>query len=280
MYPTDGGQSQGNCEVGCDNNWNFGGGGIYGGNVTEVEIINNLTNPCAKSIFEGLRIEMIKKNILQQVMQPTPKVNLTFAESILKLFNDSNTFNLSITNGNLNNSGGSTIGSSITIGDAYLKSATSLSIARTMIHEMVHAYLNTKYANFIDLNDWDFKIAMDKYATDNGFNPNGTAVEKNRFHHEFMGQYVDAMAISLVSWDQKYGTGGITRTDSRGHQTLDWEYYKSMAYGGLYYEDSYGNQIATDSFKALVPNKSDRDIIKNILKNEQDGNGSSKGTKC
>lgn len=53
-----------------------------------------------------------------------------------------------------------------------------------------------------------------------------------------------------------------------------------MAYGGLYYKDSAGNQIETDSFKALVPNESDRKNIRNILKNEQDGNGKSKGTKC
>ncbi|WP_163518139.1 hypothetical protein [Gelidibacter japonicus] len=44
MYPTDGGQNQGNYEVGCENNWNFGGGAIYGGEVDfDLEIINELT---------------------------------------------------------------------------------------------------------------------------------------------------------------------------------------------------------------------------------------------
>ena len=121
---------------------------------------------------------------------------------------------------------------------------------------------------------------MDKYAMDNGSKPDGTAIEKNKFQHDFMGQYVDAMAISLVSWDLKYGTGGITKKDSTGADILNWEYYRNMAYGGLYYKDSAGNQIETDSFKALVPNESDRKNIRNILKNKQDGKGKSKVTKC
>ncbi|WP_027127529.1 hypothetical protein [Gelidibacter mesophilus] len=131
---------------------------------------------------------MIKKDLLQEIMKPTSKVNLTFAESILKLFNDSNTFNLSINNDNLKkNVNGRTIGASITIGNDYLKKATDLSIARTMVHEMVHAYLGVKYANYITLNDWDFKNEMDKYATDNGYNPEGTAIEKTDFTMNLWG---------------------------------------------------------------------------------------------
>ncbi|WP_027127528.1 hypothetical protein [Gelidibacter mesophilus] len=95
-----------------------------------------------------------------------------------------------------------------------------------------------------------------------------------------MGQYVDAMAISLVSWDVKYGGGGVKTKDLSGNDVLNWGYYRSIAFGGLYYQDTTGNNAETDSFKALVPNKSDRDKIKNILKNEQDGNANAKGKKC
>ena len=290
MYPGGGGGGPSSCEVGCDgNNWNFGSGASLPvlpcangyvrdayGNCVAVKVINNLTNPCAKTIFSQLEIEMIKKDLLQKIMKPTQNVNLTFAESILKLFNDSNTFNLSIANGYLEDANGSTSGASITISDSYLKNATQLSIARTMIHETVHAYLNVKYHNFIALDDWDFKTLMEKYAMDNGI----ANINSNEFHHEFMGQYVDAMAASLLIWDEKYGTGGIKTKDSTGNDVLDWEYYRSMAFGGLNYEDSAGNQIETDSFKALVPYKSDRDKIKNLLINEQNGNSKSKGTKC
>lgn len=59
---------------------------------------------------------------------------------------------------------------------------------------------------------------------------------------------------------------------------------QSMAHGGLFFEktDVNGNQIQveTESFKALVPNQSDRDKIRNILINEQDGNSNAQGEKC
>lgn len=176
--------------------WDYGSGDAYESEIEEDEIKNNLTNPCANSIFKELEVEMIKKNLLKEIMQPTAKISLTFAESILKLFNDSDTFNLSITNGYLKEANGSTSGASITISDSYLKSATNLSIARTMIHEMVHAYLNVKYGNALSFdNGMDFRLKMEKYAKDNGI----PDINSNKFHHEFMGQYVDAMAISLLS---------------------------------------------------------------------------------
>lgn len=126
-----------------------------------------------------------------------------------------------------------------------------------------------------------FKAAMDKYATDNGYKPNGTNDERNRFQHEFMAQYIDAMAISLVSWDEKYGTGGIKTKDASGNDILDWEYYRNMAYSGQFQVDEFDNiSSENDSFKALVPNVNERkDIVKKIL-NEQKGNNNAKGTKC
>lgn len=53
-------------------------------------------------------------------------------------------------------------------------------------------------------------------------------------------------------------SNGSTK-DSSGIDVLNWEYYRSLAFGGLYYQDTTGNQAETDSFKALVPNKTDRD---------------------
>ncbi|MFD0834672.1 hypothetical protein ACFQ0I_02765 [Mariniflexile aquimaris] len=254
--------------------------------VVDDKIINNLTNPCANSIFTQLDTEMLKKDILNKVMNTPNGVQLTFAESILKLFNDSDTFNFTIQNNNTLDEGknASTTGGYTTLSDSYLRGATQLSIARTIIHEMVHAYLNVKYSNFIALNDWSFKDAMDKYAKDNGI----TDINSNEFHHDYMGQYVDAMAISLANWDGQYGTGGIYVKDSNGNNLLDsnkepmfdWEYYRSMAFAGLNYKDSNGNLVETESFKTLVPNQSDRDKIKNIVINEQDGKSNAKGTKC
>jgi hypothetical protein len=53
-----------------------------------------------------------------------------------------------------------------------------------------------------------------------------------------------------------------------------------MAFGGLFYTDSDGNIVETDSFIALVSDPKDRHEIKIILENEQDGNTEAKGSKC
>ncbi len=225
---------------------------------------SKLTNPCAKIIFSGLKTEMIKKDLLKKFMVTPNGIKLTFAEEILKLFNDSNTFDLTIENGSLTNSNGSTSGTKIIIDNSYLKKATQLSIARTMIHEMVHAFLNVKYSQPIDAG-FDFRQKMELYTQESGCDIN----DVERFHHEFMGQYVNAIAISLYNWDSKYGTGG----------NLGWDYYKFMAFGGLYFEEN-GITQETYSFQVLIPKQTDRDKIKNILKNEQDGNSNSKGEKC
>lgn len=139
-----------------------------------------------------------------------------------------------------------------------------------MIHESVHAYIlyNIKPRVNSMFRD-DIKVYADKYPV------------PNRYHHEFMGEYVKAMAVSLYTWDKNNGGGN-----------LGWDYYKAMAYGGLFYakkdlngevlKDPQGNVIIeeTDSFKKLEPIKNQRDRIKQILINEQQGNANAKGNKC
>lgn len=106
--------------------------------------------------------------------------------------------------------------------------------------------------------------------------------DKNTFHHEFMGQYVDAMAFSLYSWDKNHGTGG----------DLGWDYYRSMAFAGLSYlkVDANNNPILdengqkiyldTDSFIELVPSIEERNRIKKISINEATGNQDAESEKC
>lgn len=135
-----------------------------------------------------------------------------------------------------------------------------------MIHESVHAYINGLYYRSSSLQSLSFGQKLRKYAEDNGFTDmNGT------LHHNFMGQYVDAMAYSLFEWDKEYGTGG----------NLGWEYYQSMSYAGMFQVDPSGNIAAEiDTFKELKPNPSDRQAIADIIMNEQKGNKDAKGTKC
>jgi len=95
-----------------------------------------------------------------------------------------------------------------------------------------------------------------------------------------MGQYIDAIAYSLYEWDKDYGTGKNLMNITNSDDLLGWDYYYSMAFGGMFYKDSNGNIIETDSFIELIPNQTDRNLIIQILYDEQEGNSNSKGTKC
>ena len=231
-------------------------------------IFNELTNPCAKTIFTELENGIFKDHPLKPEVQ-VPINNsetLNFSEAILKLFNNSEHTHLTIQNGDTGNANAHTKGATITIGDTYLKHATKLSIARTMIHEAVHAYLNASYSHVVELNSFSLHQKMERYAIDNGYD-----LGSNLFHHNFMGQYVHAMAYSLYEWDKTYGTGG----------NLGWKYYKSMVYSGMFQVDPNGNMITEiDTFKELVPNAIDRQEIVDIILNEHHGNNDAKGTKC
>lgn len=241
-------------------------------------IINRLSNKCAKNIFTQLENGIYKNHPLKPEVQiSNPNISeLNFSETILKLFNVSDQTNYTIQNSNITDANAKTdnITNVTTISNSYLQNATTLSIARTMIHEQVHAYLNSVYYGRKDISYKPFQDKLRRFANEGGFS------DLNRFHHEFMGQYVDAIAYSLYEWDRVYGSGKDLSNISSPDDLLGWDYYHSMAFGGLYYEDANGNQIETDSFKKLVPKKSDRDKIKQILEDEQNGSNAAKGKKC
>ncbi len=242
-------------------------------------IINNLTNSCARTIFEQLRSETSSININRPEIHLKIKNKdrtLNFSAAILKLFHESSETHYTIQNGELSNTNAQTINSITTISNNYLRNATTLSIARTMIHEQIHAYLEAMRTWKKDFRYRDFYFMLKQFYEDN----NREYGDNNpRYHHEFMGQYVDAMAYSLYQWDKNYGSG-VGKNVMRPDDLLGWDYYKSMAYAGLVYKDEQGNYQDTDSFKELVPNQTDRNRIKNIIVNESEGKSRTKGTKC
>jgi hypothetical protein len=256
-------------------------GNNYIGCFEELEdnIKNELTDPCARAIFTELENGLYVDDILSPEMQVPISdlgdfLNLNFSESILSLFNGSGTFDFIILNGTPSNpiANASTDTDLIstnpnrwnvttTINNIYLANATQLSIARTMIHELVHGYL------LASSNELDFTIAMTMYASENGIDTSDT----NAFHHEFMGQYINAIAYSLYEWDKDYGTGG----------NLGWDYYYAMAFSGQFQTNSSNIIVSTtDSFLELVPNLADRQNIVNIIINEQINNNDAQGTDC
>lgn len=249
---------------------------MNGGEVDfDEQVINNLENICAKNIFTEIEDGIYEENLFSpEVEILTQSITLNFAEHILMMFNNIPIFSYNISNSDINGVNASTGFSQgniyTTLSNNYLQNATSLSIARTIIHELVHAYLSARYFLPVTTNSFSFSQAMKDFAIENGYNPDGSAVEQNLFHHEFMGQYVDAIAYSLYEWDKDYGTGG----------NLGWDYYRSMSFGGLYYYDQSNNLVYTDSFIELVPDAAERTAIINIITNEQNGTNQALGTNC
>lgn len=133
-----------------------------------------------------------------------------------------------------------TKGFDITLNEDYVSNATDLAIARTIIHESLHAYIEFIYHTqlFSDLRE-----SLSYLLEQNGDNPN-TA------QHILMTQnFVDAIANSLESWDDS--------------SLIDNSYYYFMSW-------SWG-MIGTPAYNALNNN-----IQTNIINaNTNEGNVSS-----
>ncbi len=235
-----------------------------------VKVVNKLTDACASQIFEELKAGLYKIDPNKPEVI-TPNGNLTLSQQILLLFNESYKTDYTIQNGTTNGSNASTDPSNntTTMSDSYLHNATKLSIARTMIHEQVHAYINSVHKWKSGFQDLSLYKKLKAFAADQGITDIG------KFHHEFMANFINGMAYSLYEWDYKNGAG-------KGN--LGWEYYKAMAYAGLSYDNNPDPNITelvdTDSFITLVPLKADRDNIKKIISDESKGKSNAKGKKC
>jgi len=225
---------------------------------TPKTIIMQLTNPCAADIFK----ELSKGSAYLTDM--TGLGSLDIFPGMLDLFEQSGQFDYRIRNGNTGSqAGGSTSPIvngviTITLSDDYLRTATSLSIARTIIHETVHAYLLKQAKIQTDMNTVQL---LNEYWKEYPENLPDT-------HHALMSQYVLGMAVSLYNWDKKYGpTGG----------SLGFDYYYKMAFGGLLKD---GTEVPLDEVKNLIPSGSSWSEISKILENEATGNYNANGEKC
>jgi hypothetical protein len=228
-------------------------------------LINKLTNPCADEVFRGLK----KTGII------SPDQNETFAidQEILKLFEESSNYDFIIQNTDNPNQTTPRFNHVtrnrefiVNLNNNYLNVASQLSIARTIIHESLHAYISYK----LDA-DLDYKIEFERDYIE--YIKNNRPHQTNRAQHELMAKYVETMAYSLKQWDKVFGNGKV------GNPLLGDEYYRAMAFAGLTKSQS-GLPAPTDSFKELVPSGAERMKIMEIIQNEQDGTNEAKGTKC
>jgi len=212
----------------------------------------NICVPVEDDIIDKLKEKNKFKSLVPNI-NGTALVNTGgtahLSQVILDLFGECRNYDLTISIKELgNNSQGYPINAqtkkteSITLDDDLVIEATQLSIAKTLIHESLHAYINLKTnPNSIDKNLYDsVKIYYDKFKT------------ANLSQHNFMAQFVDAMAYSLSIYD---------------NHKQDIECYKSMSWGDL---------ESSDTYKKLK-NKIE---IQKIIKNERYARKGAKSTKC
>lgn len=207
-----------------------------------VQIVNALTDPCASLVFNQLHLLSMDHNLPPKISFDTInglETDLHFTEAILNVFNDSQKFDYFVQEDQSMSSyqTGATDPSAVwnaitekyeitsTFNPEYFKDATDLSIARTIIHESVHAFLIYHVKNEPI---GDIKDALTAYIESNGLSNQ----VNNVLHHNFMSQFVNSIAYNLYLWDSHHGSGG----------NLGWQYYHDMAWGGLgKYKDKNGN---------------------------------------
>uniref|UniRef100_A0AB33L3P1 SprT-like domain-containing protein n=1 Tax=Tenacibaculum sp. Pbs-1 TaxID=3238748 RepID=A0AB33L3P1_9FLAO len=222
---------------------------IHMGKIEE-DIIDDINNPCVGDIIKELQ-----KKDTYGALVPDLKGKGHLSEMVLDLFGECKNYDLTINVAQLGtNSQGfpknaETKGiESITLDTDLVKDATKLSIAKTLIHESLHVYINFK--TYQD-REPSLVILLNKYYQKYRVSyPDDVA--NNLTQHQFISQYVEAMAYSLSAYDNH-------------QQSMD--YYTAMSWGGL---------ESSDAYKKL-PNKT---AIQKIINNERYAKSDAKSTKC
>ncbi|MHA7129560.1 hypothetical protein [Algoriphagus namhaensis] len=224
-------------------------------------IINQLTNPCATETFKQL------SKGSRNLTDLTGLGGIDIFPGMLDLFEQGGKFDYRIQNSN--NTGGANGFTKrvnginvITLNDDYLDRATTLSVARTIIHETVHAYLleHTLDRDLrLNYNIYDLLVTyFEKYERN-----------WNDAHHAAMPDFILGMAVSLYNWDKKFGpTGG----------TLGFDYYYKMSFGGLI-NPSNPTELINEA-KPLIPSGTSWSQINQILNREANGSNKASGTPC
>jgi hypothetical protein len=221
------------------------------------EIIIDSLDPCSKNIFNLVQSANSIRTIINQFAGENSQFSWTLETSSENNFeNSNNSAETSWLNGNK-------FFYRTRIGSNYSSSATKLSIARTLIHEGIHAYI----LSYIDLAtqggvDTQQSIKMfpelwnDLVARKYG-DPN-TSSGWNLYHHQEMARnYVNTIADALAQWDNYQNSN---------------QYYHDLAWGGLLNTQIF--QQTTD----LTDN--DRLRISNINNAEDSNTSDAKSNPC
>ena len=105
------------------------------------------------------------------------------------------------------------------IGENYKGSATKLSIARTIVHEAIHAYILSYLDSSVGDLKRDFPTLFKELVSKKYGNPNNNQYFNIYQHQEIARNYVSAISGALAEWDDDQNS---------------LQYYEDLAWGGLF----------------------------------------------
>lgn len=199
-------------------------------------------NPCAKKVYENLKNSGTIFSVLKDFFEENPQSKLVFKIEVIYIPG---------TNEEVN---GRTIRDSITgnfniiLNPNYLEKASPISIARTILHESLHAemryYLNTHAINTI-FNEENLLFATNKYGnTDLG--------------HNLMADFYRGIIIqALKQFDLNCGLNELDR---------EFGFYEALSWGGLYKTQSWSNLVDTNKIALIIYNEENNGGCLNYLK--------------
>ncbi|MDC6385307.1 hypothetical protein PP180_08000 [Muricauda sp. SK9] len=220
-------------------------------------------DPCVKGIINKLKTKDMQNLTVPNIGQLAGTGHLS--QTIIDMFDGSTNYHLNFKVADATTSGGlkrnaytdpnpntpnkGEVTFDIVLDEDFVKNATQLAIARTIIHESLHAYLSYSVQNYSSA---PFSQLFYDYVSTKGYTTN-TA------QHNIMTQFADAIGHSLSVWDNN-------------KQSI--EYYKNLAWSG--------DMLNTTAFNKLSLSR--QSSIKNANKNEGNAaypaNSNAKGIKC
>ncbi|WP_335967008.1 hypothetical protein [Galbibacter sp. PAP.153] len=225
------------------------GSGSSGSNHPKDVIVDSSASPCIDGIIGQLKLKDKHVSVVPDILGSEGASHLS--QIILDIFDNSDKYMIKFlvkeagtdSNGAAKNAqtlresdGNGGFIMTITIDDDYIKNATKLALARTIIHESLHAYLGYVLQNNYTSNTASL---LHTYYSKYG---NGNIAE-----HTFMSQYVEALGYSLAAWD---------------NHKQSQEYYNNLAWsGGLLSTDAYNKLSGSKKTAILNANRAEGNAI-------------------
>lgn len=209
------------------------------------DILNETGSPCVGDIIDALQ-----EKDLNGALVPDLQGKEHLSQIVLDLFGKCSNYDLIVNIAELGSglNGGDVNGktngiNSITLDDDLIDDATRLSIAKVLIHESLHLYMNwiIRKAPNSDMTK-DLKTYFERFNN------------SNLTHHQYMQDYVEALAYSLSAYD---------------NHRLSMDYYEAMSWGGL---------ESSDTYQGFDQDK--KDAIQEIIKNERYDRNGAQSTQC